>query len=332
MIRSKKLGTAIAGCLLAATALAVTGSSLLENHKQSLHELDALSTTYDLTTIGGTTDRYKVWLKKPNVARIETPSQTMVFDGETVTTYDKTDNTYFYTDQNENSLKELLKTPELSMWSAFYDEKAFDKWMATEAGNAVREGENMEVLELMEPKENGLQLTLYLSESDYLPRKASLDFYEDRDAVVTKVMNTQTVVASLVGEDLFAFVPPEGAEEIDPTAVPNEWIIDDLDEAVKLAKASGKPIILNFHATWCGPCKSMKAAVFDNDKFAEESGDFVLSRVDIDLRPETAQKFNVRGVPTTVFLDSNGNELFRQVGAVPLSQFLTLMNRAEDEA
>lgn len=331
MKRTTKWGTALAACLAATVALAANGTDLLNSHKAKVQQMDELTAKYTVTEIGGTSAEYEVTLKRPNMARIESPTQTMVFDGENVTKYDKKDNTFYVVEQDEDALKSALKDPALAIWSAFYDEKAFEKWSASDEGTRTRNGLDLRILELTEPKEDGMSVTLFLESNDLLPRQATLDFTENRETV-SKVVNAEMVVASVANQDLFAFVAPEGAEEIDPNAVPNEWILDDLDEPLRLAKASGKPIILNFHATWCGPCKAMKAAVFDNDDFAEESGNFVLARVDIDIRDDIAGKYNIRSIPTTVFLDSNGNEMFRVTGSRPLGEFLNLMNRALDEA
>lgn len=59
--------------------------------------------------------------------------------------------------------------------------------------------------------------------------------------------------------------------------------------------------ILDFHAIWCGPCKLQKPIL---EKFAKENG-VEIQYVDIDLEPELAKEYNVRGVPTLVHLKNN---------------------------
>ena len=72
-----------------------------------------------------------------------------------------------------------------------------------------------------------------------------------------------------------------------------------------------EPVLIDFGATWCGPCKVADPIV---EKVAEAFGGKVrVVKVDIDNSPELASKFQVRGVPTFIFM-KEGKELDRQVG------------------
>lgn len=76
---------------------------------------------------------------------------------------------------------------------------------------------------------------------------------------------------------------------------------------------SDTPQVLEFSALWCGPCRRF-APVFEN--CAEEySGKILFTPIDIDLQPQLADKYGVNSVPTLVFLNKNGNEVDRIVGA-----------------
>lgn len=78
---------------------------------------------------------------------------------------------------------------------------------------------------------------------------------------------------------------------------------------------NGKPTIIDFNATWCGPCRQM-APIFH--KLAKEFGkDFNFVSIDVDKNPELAQKYNVQSIPAFVFLNDEGKEANRIVGAVP---------------
>lgn len=64
-----------------------------------------------------------------------------------------------------------------------------------------------------------------------------------------------------------------------------------------------KPIILNFFATWCGPCRSFAPALESAAK--EHEGDFSVFKIDIDKDPQVPALFGIRSVPTTVFFIPN---------------------------
>ena len=77
---------------------------------------------------------------------------------------------------------------------------------------------------------------------------------------------------------------------------------------------SEKPTLLDFHATWCGPCKAI-APLF-GQLAAEYDGDAVLIKVDVDDNPDTAAKYQVSAMPTFLFI-KGGQVVDRLMGANP---------------
>ena len=91
----------------------------------------------------------------------------------------------------------------------------------------------------------------------------------------------------------------------------------NFDEVIASSK---QPVLVDFWATWCGPCKMVSPLV---DEIADEE-DVTVCKVNVDDEPELAQRFGVMSIPTLlVFVD--GKQVNKSVGAIPKDDILDLL-------
>ncbi len=122
-----------------------------------------------------------------------------------------------------------------------------------------------------------------------------------------------TLISLQVGASL-----PVGASEL------SGWM-SSLEEAKKSASVSGKPILVDLYADWCGWCKRLEHQVYATPRFKEYASRFVLLRVDVEDRGEGSrlqQRFEAYSLPTTLIVDADLVSVGKVEGFLPVASYI----------
>ncbi len=312
-MRKTPLFLTLAG--LAALAAARIVPAALGDYSKALQDAKTLKANYTVQTIGGGSERFSVEMQKPNLLHVETPTQIVVSDGKSLTTFDKADQSYYRQPLTNDAVASVLSPEALNVWAGFFDPKALSPVSAKSLGTKTRGGQPMEAVEATYDPKGKRVVTYFLSASDKVARQAQIDL-SSGSGKTTMILNAKDLqINGSLAADEFAFKAPSGSRETTMEEMSSAKWLTDLDEAKALAAKTGKRIFVDFMATWCGPCKMLDADVLQTDRFksiAKKS--FVLLRIDVDAQKSIASKYNIEAMPTQMVLAKDGSVIAQTVG------------------
>ena len=102
------------------------------------------------------------------------------------------------------------------------------------------------------------------------------------------------------------------------------WLVDADSESFGTETTTSVPVVVDFWAPWCGPCRMVSPAV---ERLAtEHAGHLKVVKLNVDEAPDIGARYGVQGIPTLLFL-RNGTEVDRVVGAPPEPQLKSWLTR-----
>ncbi len=139
-----------------------------------------------------------------------------------------------------------------------------------------------------------------------------------RDPLFRKFWNAP--IAVLLAAIWFPFLAT--AQETQKPAI--AWQTD-YHEAVKLAKEQNKPLLIDFFATWCGPCRMMDEQVYTDPEVITATSAYVTVKVDIDADEKTAMAYGVHSIPRNVVLNVHGEMIGDRLGFMESEEFIAYL-------
>ena len=149
-----------------------------------------------------------------------------------------------------------------------------------------------------------------------------------KNKIIWSIIFVSLVIAIILAS---RFVNNQGEETIQDSKE-NTNILNEEEDSMNIMKVSDEnfeqevlnsniPVLVDFYADWCGPCKMLSPVV---DEVAKENDDIKVVKVNVDESQNTAIKYQVMSIPTLVVI-KNGNEVNRSVGLIDKQEVLNLV-------
>lgn len=239
--------------LAAVTLLQVNaGPGLLAKHAASLANAKSMTVDFTVERLPAAPESYHLVYSKPNSFRIEYPGGMMMTDGTTLWEYDKAKNEYLEGPGDLASLSKKLQSNEYYAWAAFFFPDQLKGVKDATAGRKISmKGVPVTTVNFTIDATRSLTATFYVDEKLGVARGASIKAARGGDSVETLVKAQNLTLSDTAAEaSLFAFVPPGGSKKVEIAAGDLAKWYEDLDEGLKVAKATNRMVFVDFGAEW----------------------------------------------------------------------------------
>lgn len=109
------------------------------------------------------------------------------------------------------------------------------------------------------------------------------------------------------------------------------WLVD-LKLAKTVAQATNKLILVDFYASWCGPCKKMDAEVWSTEEASAIKKNFIPVKINFDIEKDLITKYNIQSIPRLILMDYKGEVLHTKVGYYGKRDILDFISRIPSDA
>lgn len=243
----KYLWVAASATLAVLVYAQLSAGQVLANYAKTLFEAKSLKVSYAVVNPDGGSQNFQLEMAKPNLVRIDTPSELIVADGSTLVRYDKAQKTFTRDPQDAGTLRGILSADEFAVWDAFFNGSAFGKASAKSLGTVNRRGMALSAIEASFD-EGKKKITYYIAQQDSLARQAEIGY---SDTPGKAIVNTKSIeIGGDAKAELFAFKAPDGSRELtQEERLSAEWYTD-LEKAKEVAAKTKRLIFIDFYADW----------------------------------------------------------------------------------